>query len=275
MRRTAPRLASHAILIVFTIVSGYPLLWMIFGSLKHQGEFYTNLWFFPSKWEWGNYAAAWHTAKLGVTYSNSVIVTGVTMLLVLLIAYLGAYALARFEFPGNRTVMVLFLSTLMIPGQVTIIPLYQVELTLGIYNTHWGLILPYVAGGLPFAIFLMTAFIRAIPRELDESAGMDGCSRLGILWKIVFPLTKPAMATLIILTFIGVWNEFFLALVMIQDPLLRTIPVGMMYFNQVFGMADLTQIFAAMSIVMIPVVFVYVAFQKYFISGLTQGALKM
>lgn len=275
MNRLAPRIVSHAILGLFSILCGYPLLWMLFGSLKNQGEFYTNLWSVPRNLEWSNYIEAWKTANLHITYLNSIIVTFITILLVILITYLASYALSRFEFPGSRLIIVVFLSSLMIPGQVTIIPLYQVELSLGIYNTHWGLILPYVTGGLPFAIFLMTEFIKAIPRELDESAEIDGCGRIGILWKIIFPLTKPALATLIILTFIGVWNEFFLALVMIQDPLLRTIPVGMMYFNQVFGVAELTQIFSAMSMVMIPVILVYVLFQRFFISGLTQGALKM
>ncbi|TDF94841.1 carbohydrate ABC transporter permease [Paenibacillus piri] len=269
------RIFSHAVLLIISILTGYPLLWLLFSSLKGEGEFYSNLWWAPLKWEWTNYTEAWKISQLAVTYQNSVIVTAVTIVLVVLIAYLASYALARFEFTGNRIVMGMFLSALMVPHQVTLIPLFQVELFLGIYNTLWGLIFPYVAGGMPFTIFLLTTFIRSIPRELEEAAEMDGSSKLAILWTIVFPLTKPGLATIVILTFIGVWNEFFLALVMIKDPALRTIPVGMTYFNQVFSSVNYAQIFAAMSMSIIPVIIIFILFQKYFISGLTQGALKM
>jgi raffinose/stachyose/melibiose transport system permease protein len=269
------RVFSHAVLLLFSILTGYPLLWLLFSSLKSEGEFYSNLWWTPNKWEWSNYVEAWKISQLATTYQNSIYITAVTIVLVVIIAYLAAYALARFEFRGNRFIMGMFLSALMVPHQVTLIPLFQVELLLGIYNTRWGLIFPYVAGALPFTIFLLTTFIRSIPRELEEAAEIDGSGKLAILWRIIFPLSKPGLATIVILTFIGVWNEFFLALVMIKDPVLRTIPVGMTYFNQVFSSVNYGQIFAAMAMAIIPVIVIFIVFQKYFVSGLTQGALKM
>jgi len=276
MKKTiSSKISTYIVLSLFSILTCYPLIWMLFGSLKGESEFYTNLWFLPKKWEWLNYVEAWNTAQLGTTFKNSIFVTGFSIIIVVAISYLASFAIARIPFKGSRIVLLLLLSTLMIPSQVTFIPLYQVELFLGIYNTYWGLILPYVSGGMPLAIFLLTIFITAIPKELDEAAEIDGCSQWGILWRIILPLTKPVLSTVIILTFINVWNEFFLALVMIQDPAIRTIPVAMTYFNQMFTSTNFTQIFAAMAITIIPVITIYVIFQRYFISGIARGAIKM
>lgn len=266
---------SHIILLFFSILTAYPLLWMVFSSLKDQGEFYTNLWWTPKAWLWENYVIAWKTAKLSVTYWNSIVVTLASIVLVVLVSYLGAYSFARFETRFSKILMLIFLSALMIPGQITLIPLFKVELLLHIYNTKLGLILPHVAGGMPFSIFLLTTFIRSIPRELDEAAEIDGASRMSILWRIVFPLSRPGMATVVILTFIGVWNDFFLALVMIKDPENYTIPLGMMAFTQQFSDTNYSEVFAALSATVLPMIIIYLIFQRYFISGLTQGALKL
>jgi raffinose/stachyose/melibiose transport system permease protein len=266
---------SHIILLFFSIATTYPLLWMLFSSLKSQAEFYTNLWWIPKAWLWENYTIAWKTAKLSTTYWNSIVVTLASIVLVVLFSYLGAYSFARFDSRFNKILMLIFLSALMIPGQITLIPLFKVELLLGVYNTKLGLILPAVAGGMPFSIFLLATFIRSIPRELDEAAEIDGASRMGILWKIVFPLSRPGMATVVILTFIGVWNDFFLALVMIKDPANYTIPLGMMAFTQQFSDTNYSEVFAALTATVLPMIIIYLIFQRFFISGLTQGALKL
>jgi raffinose/stachyose/melibiose transport system permease protein len=266
---------SHLVLLFFTLVTAYPLLWMLFSSLKSQGEFYTNLWWVPKAWLWENYSISWKVAQLSTTYWNSAVVTVTSILLVVIVSYLAAYSFARFEFRGSKLILLLFLSALMVPGQVTLIPLFKIELLLHIYNTKLGLILPYVAGGMPFSVFLLTSFLRSIPRELDEAAEIDGASKMRILWTILFPLSRPGMATVVILTFIAVWNDFFLPLVMIKDTAQYTIPLGMMVFTSQFSDTNYSEVFAALSATVLPAVIVYVVFQRFFISGLTQGALKM
>lgn len=267
--------ATHAIMLLFMIITVYPLLWMVFSSLKNSAEFYTNLWWAPKKWMWSNYVTGWQTGNLSTTYWNSIVVTAATILLILFVSYLAAYSFARFDSKLNKTLLAVFLAAHLIPGQLLLIPLFQVELLLRIYNTKLGLILPYAAGGMTIAIFLLTTFIRSIPRDMDEAAEIDGASKLSILWRIIIPLSVPGMATVVILAFIGHWNEFLLALVMIKDPSNFTIPLGLMAFTQENRDTNYQGVFAVLSATILPTIIVFVAFQRYFVSGLTQGALKM
>jgi len=171
--------------------------------------------------------------------------------------------------------MVVLVATMLIPSQVIIIPLYALEASLGVLNTRLGLILPYIAGGIPFSIFLLTAFLRTVPFELEESAFIDGCKRPEIIQKIILPLSRPGLATVIVFQSFSIWNQYFLPLVLLQDPSLQTVTLGLMAFSQQWGMTDFPRLFAALTIINVPVILLYAVFQKQFISGMTAGALKM
>lgn len=217
-------------LIVYFIVIAYPLLWMIISSFKSTEEIFTHSWSMPHTWLIENYVTAW---KSGISsyFLNSVIVTGASCFLTVLVSALGAYGLSRFEFQGKAFVLIICLGGLMLSPQVSLIPLYSIIQKLGIYNTHLALILPYVAYRIPLTILLIRAYFLSIPKELEEAARLDGCTSLGILFRIFIPMSTPILLTTTILTAYYTWNEFMFAIIFIDDDSLRTIPAGLMQFR--------------------------------------------
>ena len=275
--RSSPvsRAFVHVVLAALALVVVYPLLWMVFLSLKNQQEMYTQVWGPPRVFAWSNYPMAWTVGNVGLTLGNTFILTAVSVLLILVLCYFAAYAQARMRFPGSSLIMVVLVGTMLLPAQVIIIPLYTLESSLGILNTRLGLILPYVAGGIPFSIFLLTAFLKTIPFELEESAFVDGSRRTVIIRSIILPLSRPGLATIVVFQSFNVWNQYFLPLVLLQSPALQTVTLGLMAFSQQWGMTDFPRLFAALVIINAPVIALYATFQKQFISGLTAGALKL
>ncbi len=273
--RPASRIFTHVVLLVFALIIVYPLVWMVFLSLKNQAEMYTLVWGPPRHVEWLNYPEAWTIGSVGLTLWNTLVLTAVSVFALLVLCYFAAYAQARMRFPGSSLIMIVLVGTMLIPAQVIIIPLYTLEASLGILNSRFGLILPYVAGGVPFSVFLLTAFLKTIPFELEESAFVDGCRRLQIIRAIVIPLSRPGLATVIVFQSFNVWNQYFLPLVLLQSPALQTVTLGLMAFSQQWGMTDFPRLFAALTIINVPVILLYAVFQRQFISGLTAGALKL
>ena len=266
---------THAALIVISVVFAYPLVWMVLGAFKTQGSFYTNLWGLPTHWQWSNFSAAWTVGRMGRYLLNSVIVSVVSVGLVLFLSYPLAYAIARLKFIGHNVVLAMFAVTLFIPGQLLIVPLFALEADLGIIDTYWALILPYVASGLPFAVVFATTYLRTIPLELEEAAIIDGCNPGQVLVRIMLPISRPAFATLVVFTFLNVWNEFVLALTVTQSDSVRTLPVGLLNFSQQFGTTNYPQLFASLTLSAIPVVAVFLACQRQFVRGLIAGAVKL
>jgi raffinose/stachyose/melibiose transport system permease protein len=265
----------HVALVLVCVVFAYPLVWMVLGAFKTQGTFYSDLWGLPDSWHWSNFATAWTVGHIGRYLLNSVVVTGLSVLLVLLLGYPLAYALARMRFPGNRAVLGLFAVTLFVPIQLLLIPIYELELQLGIVNTYWALILPYAAGALPFAVIFASTYLRSIPMELEEQAEIDGASRGRILLRIMVPLSRPALATVVVFTFLNVWNEFVIALTVSQSDSVRTLPVGLLNFSQQFGTTNYPELFAALTLSAAPVIGVFLLCQRQFIQGLMAGAVKL
>jgi len=263
----------YGIVLVATVVVGYPALWMVLQSLKTKFEMYANVWGLPSQPFWENYSQAWRIARMGTYIFNSLIVSLGTVALVLVTASLAGYAFGKLRFAGSRVLFYMFVFTLIVPQQVTIIPLYAVVSGLGLSNTYLALILPYAAGGLPLSIFLLRAFFESVPREIEEAARIDGCSELAAFWRVVLPISGPGLATVTILQFLGAWNEFILALIFIRNPALRTIPLGLQAFFFEYSV-EWGYLFAALSMATVPVVVVYVLMQRQFIRGLTAGAVK-
>jgi raffinose/stachyose/melibiose transport system permease protein len=264
---------TYVVMAIVVVMTIYPMVWMVFGALKSTGEFYTNIWSWPHVFAWSNFSFAWDQAGLGQKFINSIIATTGTLLLVLPLCSMAGYAFAKVPFPGRRWIYYFVLIGIMIPFGVTAIPVLTVEINLHLFDTLQGLTLVYAAQALPFGTFLMYAFFESIPDELEEAALTDGCSRLGALWRIILPLTKPGLATLLIFVGASTWNEYFMASVLIHQDNLETLPLGLVVFTTQHS-TDYPELFAALTIVTAPLVIVYLVAQRQFISGLTAGALK-
>ncbi|MBA3868330.1 MAG: carbohydrate ABC transporter permease [Anaerolineae bacterium] len=266
------RIVSHLILAFFGVVVGYPVLWMFIASFKSGGELMSNPWGLPANLALTNYTTAWAAGQLGPALRNSIIVALATVFLVLVISMLAGYALARFRLRFSVAIFLMFIVTMQAP--VPIIPLYILIAKFNLIDTLPGLILPTVANGIPLSIFIFRAFFRQIPAELIDAAVVDGASRFGAFWRIVLPISTPAIATVGILQFLGAWNDFFNPLVLLHSANTRTLPVAIQSFSYTFGRTNWEQVFAALSIASIPMIIVYLLLQRWFIRGLTAGAVK-
>jgi raffinose/stachyose/melibiose transport system permease protein len=257
---------------LFAVVIIYPILWLGLSGLKSNADFFLNTWSLPEKWLWENYRSAWD-AGIGQFFLNSVFITVVSVVMVLLLGSMAAFGLSRFQFKGQNILLVMILSGLMLAPQVSLIPLYKLLQAIGLYNTYWALILPYVAFQLPFSIFLMRSYFLSIPKELEESAIIDGCNSWKVYRHIIVPMGKPIIASCALLTGMNVWNEFMFALVFVEDSALRTIPVGLMnlrsQLNTNFGIQ-----LAGLAISALPMIIAYIVFQKQFVRGLSAGGVK-
>jgi raffinose/stachyose/melibiose transport system permease protein len=257
---------------IFSLVIIYPIIWLGLSGLKSNADFFLNTWSLPEEWLWGNYQAAWD-AGIGQFFLNSVFITVTSVVSVLLLGSMAAFGLSRFQFKGQNIFLLLILSGLMLAPQVSLIPLYKLLQAVGLYNTYWALILPYVAFQLPFAIFLMRSYFLSISKELEESAIIDGCNIWQVYWHIIVPMGKPIIASCALLTGMNVWNEFMFALVFVEDSALRTIPVGLMnlrsQLNTNFGIQ-----LAGLAISALPMIIAYIVFQKQFVRGLSAGSVK-
>ena len=264
--------ASHLLLALFTLVVVYPVAWMVFSSFKTQTELLSNIWGLPRSLAWENYVDAWRTAGLGRALFNSVFVALASVALVIAVASPAGYALAKFRFRFATLIFLVFVLTMQAP--VPVIPLYVLLVKLRLTDSYLGYILPLVAGGLPLAIFIFRAFFTTIPRELEEAAIVDGSTRLGAFLRVVMPVSTPAIATVAILQFLAAWNEYFLALILIRSPELRTLPLALQVFFFEWGRSEWGQVFAALSVGSVPMIVLYVLMQRRFIQGLTAGAVK-
>lgn len=267
------RIVTYAIMAVMVVLTVYPLLWMALGGFKDSSEFYTNIWGLPSSLNFSNFAYAWTEANLGQKFLNSLIVTVGTIALTLPITSMAGYALAKIKFRGRAIAYVVILLGIMVPYGVIAIPVFTVIVDLHLLNTLLGLILVYTASSVPLGVFLMFSFFESIPDELEEAAQIDGCTPIGAFFRVVLPLARPGLATQLILTGTSVWNEYFMASLLIHQDSLQTLPLGLVIFTSKFG-TDYPQLFAALTIVTLPVVVLYLAAQKQFISGLAAGAVK-
>ncbi len=270
---TPGRPVLHLALIVWALASAAPLIWMLGASLQSNSEIYGDIHLIPEDPQWGNYAQAWDQSSFGQYFANSLLYTVSVVVGVVVIASLAAYAFARIRFPGKRIAYGAFLVFLFIPIPGAFIPLYVVLANLGLLDTPIGYILPMINGSLPVALFILRGFFEQIPIELEEAAFIDGASRMQVFLLIAFPLARPAIATVVILTVLGVWNEYVLAAVVFSNQDLLPLQVGLLafqgsYFSQ-YGL-----MMAATAITTLPMVLVYVFFQKYIIRGIMAGAVK-
>jgi raffinose/stachyose/melibiose transport system permease protein len=263
----------HSLLIGVSVLCVFPLLWAFSSSLKTQATVFSDMSLIPKDPHWSNYIDAWTKGDFGLYFMNSVFYTTVVVIGVILISSLAAYAFSRFEFPGKNFLFYMLIATMMIPIPGTIIPLYVLLVKLGLANTAIGYILPQINGGLALGIFLMKTFFDDLPKELEESARIDGCGRLRVYAYIALPLAKPAIAVLAIFNVLNVWNEYLLAMLVLSDKHLMPLQRGLMVF-QGAHITEYPLLMAGICITIAPVILLYLALQKYIIKGITAGAVK-
>ncbi|MDD5020770.1 MAG: carbohydrate ABC transporter permease [Endomicrobiaceae bacterium] len=264
---------THIILILVALTCIFPVFWMLSSSLKTQEEIFTKISLLPETWQWSNYIEAFVKAEFGMYFLNSVIYTVVGVVCIIFITSLAAYGFARLEFWGKNFFFYLLISTLLIPIPGIFVPLYLLLKKMALLDTRTGLLLCYISGGLAFGLFLLRSFFEELPKEIEEAALIDGCSRFGIYWRIALPLAKPAIATLVILNCLAIWNEFLLALVVLQDTAKMPIQRGLMVFQGTF-ITDYPLLMAGLTIATIPILIVYLLMQKHIVKGIAAGALK-
>lgn len=266
------RISSHLVVALFTIIIVYPVVWMVFASLKTNTEIVTNIWGPPTSLHWENYTGAWNSAKLGHALVNSVLTSIGSVVLVIILAATAAYAFARMRFRGSLLIFLIMVFTMHAP--VPIIPLYVMIVRIGLSDTRIGLILTMAAMGMPLSIFIFRAFFQSIPGELTDAAKVDGCNEFTAFLRVVVPVSGPAIATVAILEFVGAWNQYFLALVLLRSDTVRTIPLAIQVFFYAQGRTEWEQVFAALTVGSLPMILLYIVMQRQFIQGLTAGSVK-
>jgi multiple sugar transport system permease protein/raffinose/stachyose/melibiose transport system permease protein len=260
-------------LLAWGALSLAPLIYMISASLQSNQEIYQSVHLIPHSLNWDNYVQAWQQASFGMYFGNSVFYTVTIVLGTLVISTMSAYAFARLTFPGKNLAYYMFLVFLIIPIPGVFIPLYVLLVKLHLVNTRLGYILPMINSNLPVAIFILRNFFEDVPRELEESALIDGASVFRIFRSIAIPLAMPAIATITIFTALGTWNEFLLALIVFSKQSLMPLQVGLNTFQGTY-FSQYSLMMAATSITTIPIVVLYLFMQKYIIKGIMAGALK-
>jgi multiple sugar transport system permease protein len=273
-RRIFNRIALAALVALAIIWSLAPYLWTLFTSFKTERELYQfPVTYFPKAPTIINYIQVFTQNPFGRFLLNSAIVTVLSTVLCLFIASLAAYAFARLKFRGREPLLVGLLVVAMIPLITLIVPLYILVRNLGLLNTYWGLIAPYVTYSLPVAIFILTAFFREIPPELEEAALIDGCTRLNTLWRIIAPLAAPGLITAGIIVFVYTWNEFLIAMTLTSTTGVRTITVGIALYRGEFTF-PWGVISAAVALATVPIMALILLGQRLVVRGLTAGAVK-
>ena len=271
---------TYALLLSYLAMVVYPLFWLLCTSVKPDKEIYLHPLRLPN-WhalEWANFSHAWVGGHFGDFFFNSVAITIFTVVVTVLMSAMAGYGLSRFRFFGSKATFFYFLAGLMIPIQLTIVPLFFQLKTWHLLDNRFGLSLAYIGFGFPFSIFILAGFFKSLPRALHESAQIDGCSELRAFWSVMLPLAKPGLITVSIFLFLGNWNEFLVAFMTLSgkaSDTLRTLPLGVAaitiasQYRSDWGMA-----FAGLVLMMLPTLVVYAILQKQLTKGITAGAVK-
>ena len=262
-------------LILWAIIVIFPLIWMFMGAFKTNAEIFTSPWALPQNFNFSNFARAWNDFNIGRAFLNSFFVTALGSVLTLALSIPTAYALERIRSKMGEVLINVYLASMMIPAVLGWIPLFFLLMKLNLLDNLWALSLIYAISHVPFTIFILIGFIGNIPKELEEAATVDGMSQYGILFKIITPLIKSGIMTVTILNAISYWNEFFMALILLQTESNTTLGVAMnllktkAQYESAWGV-----LFAGLCIAVIPVIIFYTIFQRSITKGMTEGAIK-
>ncbi len=267
------RILRQTILIIASLTMAFPLLWMILSSMKSSTEIQAHPFVLPANWSFQPFIDAWNQGRFDRHFMNSFLVTGTSVLGVLLAGSMAGFVFARFRLPALPAILILFMVGLLLPVEGLLIPLHRLTGSLGIRQTYLALILPYIALELPISIFLFRTFFLQIPKEIEEAARMDGCNAWQLYWRIFLPMSMQIASVVGIFTFLSLWNEFLLANFLISNDSLKTMPSA---FNAFFGhhKANYQLIFAGLSVFILPAVAFYLVLSRAITRSVTAGALK-
>ena len=267
--------ASHVLLAVWSVIVIVPFLWVVLSSFKTTKEILASPFSLPAHWQFDNYAHAWTDAGIRQFFLNTVIVVSVALVLVMLLGAMCAYVLARFAFPGSRFIYYLMLAGLTFPIFLAIVPLFFILKNAHLLNTLQGLIMVYVAFALPFTVFFLYAFFKTLPDEVYEAALIDGAGEWRTFFRIMLPMARPGMAAVAIFNFLGLWNQFLLPVALNTDQSRYVLTQGMASFASQAGYAvDFGALFAAVVITVVPVLIVYVIFQRRLEGSVSRGTFR-
>ena len=270
--RSLSTLGSYALLVAAAIVMVVPFLWMITTSLKGAHEVYlVPPILIPSELHWENFAHVLDTVPFGRFYLNTIIVTTIITVSQVATSVLAAYVFARIQFPGRDVIFFLYLATLIVPTQVTMLPLFLIISRLGWIDTYQALTMPFLANA--FAVFFLRQFFLTIPIELEEAARLDGCGRLRFLWQIMLPLSGPALATITLFIFLGFWDDYLWPLIVTNSTEMRTLAIGLRFFIDESG-AQFNYMMAAALMAVFPIIIIFFIAQKQFIEGIALTGTK-
>ncbi|ALS28063.1 sugar ABC transporter permease [Paenibacillus sp. 32O-W] len=268
------RIIKMVVLTAGAVISVYPLLFMLTTALQPSTllfEYPPKL--LPSQLTWANFAEAWTSQNFSIYMGNSVLVTAASFLLIFVLSSMLAFAYSRFRFAGKTLTFAMLMGALVIPGLTLVIPQFMLIRSLGLFDSYWGLITVYTASAIPFTTFLLKGFFDTITKEIDESVSIDGGGSFRLFLSVILPLSKPAFVPVTIFNALTIWEEFPWALTIINDPLKRTLPIALANFQGQYT----TQwgiVFAGSLIALLPVILLFVFLQRYFIAGITAGAVK-
>lgn len=267
------RIFFHIGLSVYSSFYVIPLIWMFFSSFKDNGAIFDNPFSIPKEWDFKVFAEAWNKGGLSKYILNSAVTTALSTALALFTASLAAFAFSRYEFRFKKQLLSLFILGLLLPIQAYFIAQNELFEFFQLKDQRFTLVLPYAGLGIPLATWLLKAYLDSLPKELFEAAKVDGSTDLGMFRLIAAPLLKPGIATVAIFSALGAWNEFLLANIYIQTDDLKTIPAGLLAFSTKY-VTDYQLLFAALTVVTIPMIIIYITFNKQVVAGLTEGSLK-
>ena len=271
--RLVNRIVIYGLLGLLALVFLAPLVLMVVSAFKTTPEIFREPFGLPATWSLATFREVWERASFGRYLRNSLLITGMAALLLLACAAPAAYALARYRFRARMALFLFFLAGIMIPIRLGILPLYILMRNLNLLDNPLSLVFTYSASGMPMAVFLLVVFFQNLPRELEDAGRIDGCSDYGIFYRIMLPLVRPGLATVVIVNIVPWWNDFFFPLLFIQSDTWKTIPLGMQIF---FGqhMTNWSLVFSGMVLASLPLLIIYLIASRQFISGLTAGAVK-
>lgn len=273
MRGKGGSIAFHVVVGLYAVLCLLPLIWMVMSVFKPTGQILQHPLALPTGLDFSVFAKAWQAGKLSGYVVNSVIVTAVSTGVILLFGSMAGFAMSRLNFRGNGLLIAAMALGLLLPIQAYLVAQSQLFEFIGLKDTRLALIVPYAAMGLPIATFLMKSYMDSLPRELFESARMDGASDLQVYRRIVAPIIRPALVTVAIFSALTAWNEFLLALLYVQKESYKTIPAGLLAFSDRYS-TDYQLLFAALTIVTVPMIVIYIAFNRQIVQGLTDGSVK-
>lgn len=273
MRRVVGGVIWHIVMIAVCLIVLIPIIMVVLGSFKTVNEFFAKPYSLPEAYDLFNYRKAWSEANIQTTLRNSILVTGLSVLFSTILACLAAYGIARFRFNGRMGIRLLFVGGLVVPVQLIILPIFVILKDLGILGDVRSLIAVYSVFAIPLGVLVLSGFFGLLPKDLEDAARIDGASHLEIFWRIMLPLSRPALAAVVILNGVWIWNDFFLGFILINNPGSETMPVGIMSFRGTYS-TEWGLIFASVTISALPVVIAYLLLSRQFIAGLTAGSVK-